>query len=60
MRSSPSIADFRLNMDLTKFRIAVLLLRARRNRLEDMRPLVPELLQKLAEAKSGALTVIGN
>lgn len=47
-------------MDLTKFRIAVLLLRARRNRLEDMRPLVPELLQKLAEAKSGALTVIGN
>jgi predicted nuclease of predicted toxin-antitoxin system len=28
--------------DLTKFKIPVLLLRARTNRLEDIRPLVPE------------------
>jgi hypothetical protein len=31
--------------DLTKFRIPVLLLRSRTNRLEDSRPLAPELLK---------------
>ncbi len=45
--------------DLTKFRIAVVLLRARTNRLEDMRPLAGELLEKLPEASAGVLTMIG-
>jgi hypothetical protein len=45
--------------DLTKFRIPVLLIRARTNRLEHIRPLATELLEKLPEAARGALTVIG-
>jgi len=45
--------------DLTKFKIAVALLRARTNRLEDIRPLVPELLKKLSRASAGVLTMIG-
>jgi predicted nuclease of predicted toxin-antitoxin system len=44
--------------DLTKFKIAVLLIRARTNRLEDIRPLVSELLQKLPKAKASMLTVV--
>jgi hypothetical protein len=45
--------------DLTKFRIPVLLIRARTNRLEHIRPLAAELLEKLPHAARGALTVIG-
>jgi hypothetical protein len=45
--------------DLTKFRIPVLLLRARTNRLEDIRPLAPELLKTLNRATAGALTTVG-
>jgi hypothetical protein len=45
--------------DLTKFRIAVLLIRARTNRLEHIRPLAAELLKKLPHTARGALTVIG-
>jgi hypothetical protein len=45
--------------DLTKFRIAVLLIRARTNRLEHIRPLAAEVLEKLPHATRGALTVIG-
>ena len=44
--------------DLTKFKIAVLLIRAGTNRLDDLRPLVAELLQKLPEAKVSTLTVV--
>lgn len=44
--------------DLTKFKIAVLLIRAPTNRLEDIRPLVAELLQKLPVVGPGALTVV--
>ena len=43
--------------DLASFKIVVLLLRARTNRLQDLRPLVPELLQKLADAPVGTLTI---
>lgn len=46
--------------DLTKFKIAVLLIRAGTNRLEDIRPLVSELLRKLPEAKASMLTVVGS
>jgi predicted nuclease of predicted toxin-antitoxin system len=45
--------------DLTKFKIPVLLLRPRTNRLEDIRPLVPELLKVLERAAAGALTTVG-
>jgi len=45
--------------DLTKFRIPVLLLRARTNRLEHIRPLAAELLEKLPRAPAEVLTMIG-
>jgi hypothetical protein len=45
--------------DLTKFKIAVALLHARTNRLEHIRPLAAELLEKLPGASAGALTIIG-
>ena len=44
--------------DLTKFKLAVLLIRARTNRLEDIRPLVPELLEKITRTAPGALTIV--
>jgi predicted nuclease of predicted toxin-antitoxin system len=47
-----------VQQDLTKFRIPVLLLRARTNRLEDILPLVPELL-KVHRAMAGTLTTLG-
>ena len=46
--------------DLTKFNVPVLLLRARTNRLEDIRPLAPAVLQKLPVAGVGSLTVVGD
>jgi predicted nuclease of predicted toxin-antitoxin system len=45
--------------DLTKFKIPVLLIRAQTNRLEDIRPLVPELLKTLDRVTSGTLTTVG-
>jgi len=45
--------------DLTKFKIAVLLLRARTNRLQDIRPLIPELLKALRGVKAGVFTAVG-
>ena len=47
-----------VQQDLTKFRIPVLL-HARTNRLEHVRPLAGELLEKLSGASAGVLTVIG-
>jgi hypothetical protein len=44
--------------DLTKFKIPVLLLRARSNRLGHIRPLVPELLKALDRATVGTLTTV--
>ena len=46
--------------ELAKFRIPVVLLRARTNRLEDIRPLAAELLEKLTRASAGQLTTIGS
>ena len=46
--------------DLTKFRIPVLLIRARTNRLGDIRPLTQELLQKASRAAAGELTIVGS
>jgi hypothetical protein len=45
--------------DLTEFDIAVVLIRSRSNRLEDIRPLVPELLGAISRATRRALTSIG-
>ena len=44
---------------LPGFHIAVILLRARSNRLEDIRPLASAVLEQLAHARVGAATVIG-
>ena len=48
-----------VQQDLTKFRIPVVLIRARTNRLEDIRPLLAELLEKLPRVLAGVLTIIG-
>jgi predicted nuclease of predicted toxin-antitoxin system len=45
--------------DLRKFKIPVILIRARTNRLEDIRPLAVELLEKLPRAAAGELTIVG-
>jgi predicted nuclease of predicted toxin-antitoxin system len=44
--------------DLAGLGIAVVLLRAPTNRLADLRPLMPELLQQLTQARAGASTLI--
>lgn len=41
---------------LTDFSIAVVILRARTNRLADLRPLIPKLLEVLPNAKRGEVT----
>ncbi len=46
--------------DISKFKIAVLLIRGKTNRLEDLRPLVPELLDALPTTKPSELTVAGS
>jgi hypothetical protein len=43
---------------LVKYRIAVIALKARSNRLADTRPLMPKVLAVLANVKVGTLTVI--
>ena len=45
--------------DLTRFKMAVVLLRARTNRVEDIRPLAVELLEVLPRASAGELTIVG-
>ena len=45
--------------DLTEFDIAVVLIRSRSNRLEEIRPLVPELLVAISSATRRALTTVG-
>ena len=49
-----------IEQDLTRFTLAVVLLRARTNRLEHIRPLAAALLERLEHAPVGALTVIGS
>jgi hypothetical protein len=48
-----------IQQDLTKFRIPMLLIRARTNRLEHIRPLAADVLERLPRASAGVLTVIG-
>jgi hypothetical protein len=48
-----------VQQDLTEFDIAVVLIRSRSNRLEDVRPLVPEILEAISRATKRALTSVG-
>ena len=48
-----------VEQDLRKLKILVILLRARTNRLEDIRPLAVQLLEELPRASVGKLTIIG-
>ncbi len=45
--------------NLPAFAIAVIVLRAKSNRLSDLRALVPELLASIPTAKPGAVTYVG-
>ena len=45
--------------DLSRFSIAIIVLRAQSNRVADLRRLIPELLAALPVAKRGALTWVG-
>ncbi|MGH2607751.1 MAG: hypothetical protein ACRDHF_01565 [Tepidiformaceae bacterium] len=45
--------------NLPAFDIAVIVLRAKSNRLADLQPLVPELLATIPTAKRGVATFIG-
>ncbi len=45
--------------NLPAFAIAVIVLRARTNRLSDLQPLVPDLLSCISTAKPGAVTYVG-
>ena len=49
-----------IEQDLTRFTLAVILLRAQTNRLEHIRPLAAALLQEIEHALVGRLTVISN
>ena len=46
--------------DLSSFDIAVLVLVARSNRLDDLRPLVPKILEALLTARRGAATLVAS
>jgi predicted nuclease of predicted toxin-antitoxin system len=46
--------------DLTNVTIAVVLLRAPTNRLEHLRPLGGKILEKLADAPAGAVSVVSS
>ena len=45
--------------NLTSYSIAVIILRAKSNRLAELKPLVPQLLKALASARPGAAISIG-
>jgi len=47
-----------LQQDLKKLRIPVILIRARTNRVEDIRPLAAELLERLPGAVAGEVTIV--
>ncbi len=48
-----------VQQDLTTFNIAVVLIRSRSNRLADIRPVMPELLEALKRVTPRALTTVG-
>ncbi len=44
--------------DVSAFNIAVIVLVAQSNRIDDLRPLAPRVLELLATAKRGAVTIV--
>jgi hypothetical protein len=46
--------------NLSAFDIAVIVLIAASNRIDDLRPLVPRVLEVLPIAKRGAVTIVGS
>jgi hypothetical protein len=44
---------------IPKFKIAVLVIRSRSNRLEDLMPLVPQILAALPKCKPGQIKTVG-
>ncbi len=44
--------------NLVAFSIAVVVLRARTNRLADLKPLIPKLMETVAVARSGVATIV--
>ena len=57
-RLATEILSFQQN--LTRYNIAVVVLRARTNRLRDLLPLVRELLASLTSAKRGDVLWVGS
>lgn len=45
--------------NLPRFAIAVIVLRARTNRLSDLKPLIPELLASIPTVRPGTVTYVG-
>jgi hypothetical protein len=45
--------------NLHSFEIAVIVLRAKSNRLADLKPMVPQLLSAIESAKVGSVTFVG-
>lgn len=45
---------------LLKYKIAVLVIRSRSNRIDDLRPLVPAILSALRKCKAGRLVRVGD
>jgi hypothetical protein len=44
--------------DVSAFKIAVIVLVAQSNRIDDLRPLAPRVLEVLTTAKRGAVTIV--
>jgi hypothetical protein len=54
----PVDRNLSFQQNLTAFSIAVVVLQAKTNRLADLRPLVPKLLETVAVAPSGVATFV--
>lgn len=51
-------SQMRFHQDLSRFKIAVLVLQAPSNRLADTRPLMPKVLALLPTVKPGEVTIV--
>ena len=51
--------DLSFQQNVPAFAIAVIVMRAKSNRLSDLQPLVPELLAAIPTAKPGTVTYVG-
>jgi hypothetical protein len=50
----------RYQQNLSAYNIALVVLVVRHNKLEELRPLVPSLLDALAEVRAGVVTYVGS